>query len=87
MIYRLLYISGTECNDGDLRLVGGASVREGRIEVCIYGLWGSVCGYHVLPLTNSISRVFSDTDAMVACRQLGFSSDGQSSGGIHMKLP
>ncbi len=50
------------CNDGDLRLIGGAADGEGRVEVCIGEVWGTVCD-------NSWNAV----DARVACRILGFS--------------
>jgi hypothetical protein len=45
-----------------VRLQGGTSVDEGRVEVCMNGVWGTVCD-------NS----WNDTDASVVCRQLGFS--------------
>uniref|UniRef100_A0A8C4Q6Q1 Serine protease 12 n=1 Tax=Eptatretus burgeri TaxID=7764 RepID=A0A8C4Q6Q1_EPTBU len=64
-----------------LRLVDGDSEREGRIEVRIDGEWGSVC-----------DDGWSDRDATVACRQLGFLGRararglayfGEGSGPIH----
>ena len=50
------------CNTGDIRLQGGTSADEGRVEVCMNGVWGTVCD-------NS----WNDTDASVVCRQLGLS--------------
>ena len=49
------------CEEGSVRLTGGASNITGRLEVCEYGRWGSVC-----------SHAFDDEDALVACKQLGF---------------
>ena len=49
------------CSNGDIRLVGGSTVNEGRVEVCWNETWGTVCdGY------------WSTNDGNVACRQLGF---------------
>ena len=50
------------CNDGDLRLIGGSTPNQGRLEVCINSAWGSVC--------DSVG-VFTRDEAKVACRQLG----------------
>ncbi len=30
------------CTDGEIRLVGGSSMTEGRLEVCVGGRWGTV---------------------------------------------
>ena len=47
------------CNDGDVRLVGGNSTSEGRVELCTQELWGA----------NSTSS-WDLNDAKVVCRQL-----------------
>ena len=58
--------------DVKLRLVGGSSYNEGRVEVNYNGEWSTVC-----------DDGWDDTDAGVVCRQLGFGSSGTAIGSAH----
>ena len=52
-----------------IRLLGGSSYNEGRVEVNYNSEWGTVC-----------DDGWDDTDASVVCRQLGFGSSGTAMG-------
>ncbi len=51
--------------ENSVQLSGGPTPFEGRVEVCLGGSWGSVC-----------RSGWSSFDAIVTCRQLGFSFRG-----------
>ena len=52
--------SDGQYRDGDVRLVGGSYQWEGRVEVYMSGVWGTI--------TDSD---WTDNDARVVCRKLG----------------
>ena len=35
---------GDECTDHDVRIAGGPNAKEGLVEVCLSGVWGTLCG-------------------------------------------
>lgn len=61
-IPHVLYIG---CATGDIQLTGFTNPWHGRVDICVDGVWGSVC-----------ESGFGVAEAAVVCRQLGYSSLG-----------
>ena len=53
------------CDEGNVRLVEGSTVLEGRVEICRNSTWGTIC-----------NAGWDSYDARVVCGQLGFSAAG-----------
>lgn len=57
------------CRDGQLRLVNGSNLLEGRVEVCFNRAWGTVC-----------DNGFNQAEAEVVCGQIdnqfGYAHEG-----------
>lgn len=49
------------CKNGNVRLMGGSTPMEGRVELCVAGVWGTVS-----------DDGWGTNDARVVCRQLGY---------------
>ena len=58
--------ANASCNDGDIRLVGGDNQFEGRVEICLLGVWGTIC-----------DDFWGLQDARVACKSLGYPYTGK----------
>ena len=67
LVHAALGTPNETCLHGDVRLAGGSNPISGRVEVCVNGVWGTVC-----------DREWDTLDANVFCSQLGFQPTGQS---------
>ncbi len=65
VILEVVASSLKRCGNGDVRLRGGSSTAEGRVEVCVNNRWGTVCG-------GMGTSSWDQNDAQVVCQQLGF---------------
>ena len=56
----------TSCIEGDVRLQDGTDPFSGRVEICRYRTWGTIC-----------TDQWDNNDARVVCRQLSYDPDGK----------
>ena len=68
----VIYVPGSH---GTVRLIGGLIPEEGTVEVCVYGMWSSVCPSY-----------WNYKDVFVVCRQLGYPATGENDG-VHCSFP
>ena len=59
-------MSAGPCSDGEIRLEGANFNTEGRVQICFNNTWGTVC-----------DSSWGVEEAVVVCRQLGFSDTGE----------
>ena len=62
-----MHIFDAVCSNGAVRLVGGLSSNEGRLEYCYNGAWTQLC------YSN-----FHNEEAIAACRQLGYTNPSKN---------
>ena len=62
----IIVISGSQCIENSIQLVGELSQQVGLPVICLGGRWGKVCD------------LLDTADAVVVCRQLGFSTQGNN---------
>ena len=67
----MFYLLGSQtpfsnCTNGQVRLRDGPTANQGRVEICINNVWGSVC-----------DNGWDEMDVNVVCRQLGYQHVGK----------
>ena len=60
-LFKASSVTFSNCTHGSIRLTGVKRTFSGRVEICMYGIWGAVC-----------DDGWDQADANVVCRQLGF---------------
>ena len=68
-MYNIIVSPQDQCNHGAVRLVNGSVLSEGRVEVCVNSVWGTVCDVSTMG--------WGTEDAGVICRQLGYTPEGK----------
>ena len=66
LLYCPVLICIAPCTTGQLRLAGSNITYEGRVEICMNNMWGTVC-----------DDSWGNADATVVCRKLGYSAQGK----------
>ena len=65
--FMYMFTASPQCfTNGNICLVGGASSNEGRVEVCVNGMWGTVTNYQ-----------WDSREATVVGKQLGYQNPGE----------
>ena len=64
-------VQSDNCSHGDVQIASRSDdtttlSSEGRLEVCVNGVWGTVCDLR-----------FGTGDAEVACKQMGYDGEGK----------
>ena len=60
-LFLCIHADTQSCTNGALRLVNGPLESAGTVEVCVSGVWGTMCGGY-----------WDNTETRVVCRQLGY---------------
>ena len=63
----------SNCTNGDFKLIQDPADTRivGYVQYCFRGEWGGVCRW------NGHTVLWDDSEAAVACRQLGYTSTGE----------
>ena len=56
-----VYCYKKDCLSGSIRLTGGSNKQEGNVEICVDNMWGLIS-----------EDGWSNVDAKVICKQLGY---------------
>ena len=62
--YNVFINCNSTCTHGEVRLIGRRKPSKGRMEVCVNGLWRTVCDSYL-----------DTVAAQVVCRQLGYTTN------------